>query len=130
VAKERKAMQGDWDVVALEENGRKASADDVKGMRWTFMGSTMQPTDPGEKPGEKAEVKIDPGRSPKHIDLVVPEGALKGKTLQGIYKMEEGKLTVCLRDEKAPEKGRPKEFTAEKGSNQAVITLEKGRPRP
>ena len=124
-AKELKVLGGDWDVVVLEQDGRKASADDVKGMRWAFKGATMQRTDPGEKPGDKAEVKLDPSRSPKHIDLVVLGGDLKGKTLQGIYKLEDGKLTVCLRDEKAPEKGRPKDFTADKGSNQAMITLEK-----
>jgi uncharacterized protein (TIGR03067 family) len=114
-------------VVGLERDGRKASADDAKGMRWTFKGSTMQPTDPGDKPGAKAEVKIDPSRSPRHLDLVVLEGDLKGKTLQGIYKLEDGKLTVCLRDEQAPEKGRPKDFTAEKGSDQGMITLGKAK---
>ncbi len=126
-AKELKAMEGDWDVVGLERDGKKASADDAKGMRWTFKGSTMQPTDPGDKPGAKAEVKIDSSRSPRHLDLVVLEGDLKGKTLQGIYKLEDGKLTVCLRDEQAPEKGRPKDFTAEKGSNQGMITLGKAK---
>jgi uncharacterized protein (TIGR03067 family) len=121
-AKDLKAMEGEWKVVGLEEGGRRASPDDMKGMRWTFQGSTMLPVNPGEKPGDKAEVKLDPGQSPKHIDLVVLEGDNKGKTLEGIYKVEGGKLTICLRD---PGKGRPKEFTADGGEGQGLITLEK-----
>ena len=41
--------------------------------------------------------------------------------------MDPGGETGCLRDEKAPEKGRPKEFTAEKGSDQGLIILEKAK---
>ncbi|HKI34211.1 MAG TPA: TIGR03067 domain-containing protein [Gemmataceae bacterium] len=124
-AKELKALEGDWKVVGLEEGGRKASEDDVKAMRWTFRGSEMQGMNPGEKAGDKCKVKIDPSKGPKHIDLTTLEGELKGKTLEGIYKLEDDRLTICLRDEKAPEKGRPTEFTAEKGSSQGVITLER-----
>jgi RNA polymerase sigma factor (sigma-70 family) len=120
-AKELKAMAGDWDVVGLESGGRKASAEQMKGMRWSFRGSTMQPIDPRDESGEKAEVKLDPSRSPKHIDLVVVEGPRKGKTVHGIYKWEDGKLTICLQEGE----GRPKDFTAAQGSNQGVIILEK-----
>jgi RNA polymerase sigma factor (sigma-70 family) len=125
VAKELKALQGDWNVVELASDGQKASADDVKGMRWTFKGSELSGANPGEKPGDKsAKVKIDPSQSPRHFDLTIPEGESKGKTMEGIYKLADGRLTVCLRD---PEKGRPTEFTAEKGSNQGLITLEKAK---
>src|SRR5207245_805554 len=55
----------------------------------------------------------------------VLEGDLKGTTSPGIYKLEKGRLTICLRDEKNVAKGYPKEFTADKGSGQAMITLEK-----
>jgi uncharacterized protein (TIGR03067 family) len=119
--KEMKAMEGDWIVVGLEEGGRKASGDDVKGMRWTFKGSEMVPTNPGEKRGDRCRVKLDPSKSPKHIDLELLEGNHKGKTVEGIYKLEEGRLTICLREEK----GRPTEFKAEKDPNQGLITLEK-----
>jgi RNA polymerase sigma factor (sigma-70 family) len=126
-AKELKAMEGAWDVIGIEEGGRKASADDVKGMRWTFKGSEVEPVNPGEKRGDKFTVKLDPGKTPKHIDVIPLEGDLKGKTLQGIYKLEDGQLTICLRDEKSPEKGRPTEFSGKKGSDQGLITLKKAK---
>ena len=124
-AKELKAMEGDWKVVGLEEGGRKATADDVKGMKWTFTGAEVVPDNPGVESTDRYKVKLDPSEDPKQIDLLVLEGQAKGKTIEGIYKLKEGRLTICLRDEKVPEKGRPKEFTAEKGSDQGIIILEK-----
>jgi uncharacterized protein (TIGR03067 family) len=120
-------MGGEWKVVGLEEGGRKATADDVKGMKWTFEGAEVVPDNPGQEATDRFRVKLDPTKSPKQIDLHVVEGGLKGKTIQGIYKLEDGRPTICLRDEKAPEKGRPKEFSAEKGSDQGIITLEKAK---
>jgi RNA polymerase sigma factor (sigma-70 family) len=124
VAKELKALQGVWEVVGLETDSRKASADDVKGMRWTVKGTRVACTNPGEKSSEGCEIKIDPSKNPKHIDLLIKEGPLKGKTLPGIYKLDQGRLIICVRDDKALEKGRPTEFTAEAGSEQGLITLE------
>ncbi len=124
-ATELRAMEGEWKVVGLEEGGRKATADDVKGMKWTFTGAEVVPDNPGQESTDRYKVKLDPTKSPKQIDLHVLEGQPKGKTVEGIYRLEDGRLTICLRDEKVPEKGRPKEFTGEKGSDQGVITLEK-----
>jgi RNA polymerase sigma factor (sigma-70 family) len=124
---ELRALQGEWKVVALAENGRKATANDVKGMRWTFKGTRLLGFDPGQPQKEFGEVRLDPTKEPKHIDIVSLEGNLKGKTLQGIYKREKGRLTVCLRD---PGKGRPTEFTADAGSDQGMITLESLRHPP
>jgi RNA polymerase sigma factor (sigma-70 family) len=121
-ARELKALQGDWKFVAASGDGRKpASAEELKGMRWTFKGARLQGSGPGGKQVEMGEVRLDPGKDPKHIDLVAPEGDQKGKTLQGIYKLEKGRLTICLRD---PGKSRPTEFTADAGSDQEMITLE------
>jgi uncharacterized protein (TIGR03067 family) len=129
-ARELRAMQGDWKVVGLETEGRKATAEDVKGMRWTFKGARIVGSDPGQKPKEMGEVKLDPGKNPKQIDLVGLEGDWKGKTLPGIYKLEKGRLTICLRDEKALAKGRPTEFTADAGDDQGIIILESLKDPP
>jgi RNA polymerase sigma factor (sigma-70 family) len=125
-AKELKSLQGAWNVVALAADGQRATPDDMKGMRWTFKGARIAGIDPGDKKAtEFGEVKLDPTKNPKHFDLILLEGELKGKSQPGIYKLEDGLLTVCLRDEKALEKGRPKEFTADAGSDQGLIVLER-----
>jgi RNA polymerase sigma-70 factor (ECF subfamily) len=127
-ARELKALQGDWKVVGLAEDGRKpATAEEMKGMRWTFKGSRLYGCDPRTKSTDMGEVRLDPGKNPKHIDLVGTEGANKGKTLLGIYKREQGRLIICLRD---PGKERPTEFTADAGSDQGMITLESLRDPP
>lgn len=123
-----KLLNGSWKVVALEADGRKAPSLALKGMRWSFKGSEVQMADPGDKSGSKASVKIDSSKTPKHIDFVVLEGSLKGKTLQGIFTFDEDRLVICLRDPKAAEKGRPKEFKTEADSGLGMITLERVPP--
>ncbi len=135
-AKELQTLQGVWRVVGIETDRKKASPKDVEGMRWTFKGTRLLGTDPGEEPSDTGEVKLDPEKTPKHFDLIATDGNRKGKTVQGIYKLEKGRLTICFRDEKAAEKGRPTEFTADAGSGQALIILEsldnppKPEPKP
>jgi uncharacterized protein (TIGR03067 family) len=120
-----KLLEGNWKVVALEADGKKAPPEALKGMRWTFKGSELQPYNPGEKSGEKATVKLDSSKTPKHVDLAVLEGPQKGKTTEGIFKLEKDQLVVCLRDPEAAKKGRPKEFKTEADSGLGMITLER-----
>jgi uncharacterized protein (TIGR03067 family) len=124
-ADDAKLLKGNWNVVALESEGRKAPAAALKGMRWSFAGSEVQFADPGEEAGGKSSVKLDTSKSPKHIDLVGLEGPQKGKTVQGIYKLEKDRLVICLRDAEAAKKGRPEEFSTEAGSGLGLITLER-----
>ena len=129
VARELKKLQGMWRVVGLEHDGRKATPDDVKGMSWTFEGNRITGKDPDEEPKMIGEFTVNPKESPKQIDIVKVEGAKKEKTLLGIYKLEGERLTICLRDEKATDKGRPTEFSAEKGSELGIFMLEKEDPK-
>jgi RNA polymerase sigma-70 factor (ECF subfamily) len=131
-ARELEALQGEWKVVGLETQRGQAPADDLKGMRWIFKGNQMQPINPGGAPSEKGEVKLDPGKNPKQIDLVILEGPPKGTRVLGIYKLEKGRLTICLRNQNAAKKGRPTDFTIEEGGDDGIITLEslKNPPRP
>jgi uncharacterized protein (TIGR03067 family) len=119
VAKELKALQGEWKVVGLASKGREASADEVKGMRWIITGHRIEGRDPGEKSGEIGEFKIDPGKDPKHFDIEGLDGGKKKASL-GIYKLENGRLTICVSDGKS----RPTEFTADAGEEQGLIILE------
>ncbi|QJW96275.1 TIGR03067 domain-containing protein [Frigoriglobus tundricola] len=124
-AEDLKRLNGEWKVVALEANGKKAPAAELEGMRWSFSGAEVRFADPGEELGEKSSVKLDPSQSPKHIDLVGLEGAGKGMTSQGIYKLENDRLVICLRDSKSAEKGRPTTFTTGVVSESGLITLER-----
>ncbi|MBP3955746.1 sigma-70 family RNA polymerase sigma factor [Gemmata sp. G18] len=124
-ADDLKRLTGDWKVVSLEANGKKAPAAELEGMRWSFSGTEVRFTDPGEEPGGKTSVKLDPTQSPKHIDLVTLEGKSKGTTSQGIYKLEKDRLVICLRDPSSAEKGRPTTFVPGALSELGLITLER-----
>jgi uncharacterized protein (TIGR03067 family) len=120
-AKEAKLLEGEWKVVAVEADGHEAGPDDNKRMRWVIKGNEIQATYPDGDTG-KMTFKIDPGKKPKQIDLIAPEGATKG-TDPGIYKLEGGRLTVCLRSDMSKGKGRPTEFDG--GPGLGMITFER-----
>jgi RNA polymerase sigma-70 factor (ECF subfamily) len=122
---ELKSLQGVWKVIALEADGSKAPAEALEKMRWTVRGSELRSLDSAADPQVRAKLRLDPEQNPRHIDLVILEGEEKGKTVQGIYKLESGRWTVCLRETKTAGRGRPKEFATEPGSSLGLITLER-----
>lgn len=120
-----KLLEGSWKGVALEVGGKKAPPEAIKGGSWSFKGLELQITDRGVKSDAKSTVKLDSSKTPKQIDLVVPEGPQKGDTMQGIYKFEKDRLVICLRSLEAAAKGRPTEFMTEAGSGLGMTTFER-----
>jgi hypothetical protein len=72
---------------------------------------------------------VDPGKNPKHIDVTPLDGSSKDKTVQGIYKLEKGRLFLCIREEKHAGKGRPREFVADEQEGLGLGVLERVRDR-
>jgi uncharacterized protein (TIGR03067 family) len=127
---EARLLEGSWKLVSLESDGRKATAQELEAMKgggWTFKGSELSFED-ANAPG-KASFKVDASKNPKEIDLTALDGPQKGKTGEGIYKLEDGKLSVCLRDLAAAAKGRPKEFATQADSGLGLIVLKRPDPR-
>jgi uncharacterized protein (TIGR03067 family) len=118
-----KELEGAWRVVALEIAGKKVSEDEKKVMGWTFRGTTLLLSGPGKK--TRCAVKVDPGQNPRHIDVTALEGPSEGKTVRGIYKLDKGRLTICMRDDWNTGKGRPKAFTTDAENSLALATLER-----
>jgi RNA polymerase sigma factor (sigma-70 family) len=129
-----KEFAGDWQVVRLQEGNRVASEDDMKGMHWKITGSRIEAFDPGQKVAGPCTFRINPRKDPRHIDLTASEGLHKGHTIEGIYRLAGPWLVICLRNDQHPEKGRPTEFRADDGTDQAMIALAKApepaRPNP
>jgi uncharacterized protein (TIGR03067 family) len=120
-ARQVSELEGEWEVVAMEGDGLKASADDVRGMRWAVKGNVITGSQPGVS--GKMSFKLDPKKTPKEIDITSLDGNLKGTTAPGIYEIEGQTLRVCF-----GEKVRPKTFTTEAGDGRTMITLEKAIP--
>jgi uncharacterized protein (TIGR03067 family) len=112
VAKEFKKFHGVWTFASVEAGGKKAPADQFKGVTVTFAGDkyTVQK---GNEVIQVGTQKLDPSKSPKAIDVKVTEGLQKGAVMLGIYEIDGNTLKVCFDEEG---KKRPTEFKSPAGS--------------
>ncbi len=99
---------GRWQVIGLEARGKMDSGISYRGMRFEFDGQTWT-TWPGKttpagiagKPPTKRKYTIDDSHAPKHLDWVV-NTENGSRVIQAIFKIEEGKLHICMGKEQRP----------------------------
>ncbi|MBM4069345.1 MAG: TIGR03067 domain-containing protein [Planctomycetes bacterium] len=122
-AKDKEALQGLWQAVELEANGKKAPAEAVKAFQVQFKGDQIVFNPASEN--RKHAFAIDPASKPKAMDLTAGDGPKKGQKLPcAIYKLEGDKLTICL-DKEGEAGKRPTEFKTAAGDGFALLTLER-----
>jgi uncharacterized protein (TIGR03067 family) len=63
--------------------------------------------------------KIDPTDNPATIDITFSSGEVKGGTALGIYKIEDGVLTICRAD---PGQARPAVFSSDPGNGWTLMS--------
>jgi uncharacterized protein (TIGR03067 family) len=110
-------IRGHWVATQVWGNGK--SVDTHGSCKFVF-------TDKEVKFGGIAwEYQLDPGRTPKHLDLLHND---VGAKLPAIYRFDGDKLWLCLlmRD---PDK-RPDGFDSKPGDWREVYVAERGRPNP
>ncbi|HEV3445357.1 MAG TPA: TIGR03067 domain-containing protein [Gemmataceae bacterium] len=71
----------------------------------------------------KMSFKLDPGKTPKEIDITYLDGPEKGETGKGIYTLEGRRLQAFFAEKGST--SRPKAFTTVTGSLFTMFTLEK-----
>ena len=93
---------GEWRVVDLIARGRHDSGASFQGMRFKFTKSTMTtirgettPAGLRKKPPLSQKYSVDNSRDPKHLNMVF-EGKELSLTMKAIYKIEDGKLYICM----------------------------------
>ena len=116
VEKELKKFHGVWTFESVEAGGKKAPAEELKGLTLTFAGDKYT-VKKGDEVIQVGRQKLDPSRSPKAIDVTITEGLNKGKSMLGIYEIDGDTLKVCF-DEGG--KKRPTEFKSAAGSETFV----------
>jgi uncharacterized protein (TIGR03067 family) len=109
-AKDKEAMQGDWncdkmvrDGMALPDDAAQALFRNVKGDAYTVHRFRAK--------AGSGTFKLDASKTPKQIDMT-PDGGKAG-TIEGIYKIDGDKLTMCYA---APKGKRPTAFESKEDS--------------
>jgi uncharacterized protein (TIGR03067 family) len=124
IAAGRRELTGTWQSVTYALGGKQASADDMKKIKLVFdaEGNTKALND-----GTvfiASTTKIDPTANPATIDIAFSSGDEKGKTAFGIYKIEDGVLTICRAN---PGQARPAVFNSDPGNGWTLMSYRKER---
>lgn len=114
---ELRRLQGSWRVEALEENGEKKGAEDLKD-RTIFFGGDAFLVRQGGKLLQMGVLKFDPSKTPKSVNANIIQGGQKGDVLLGIYERDGDSLKLCM-DTRGD--ARPKEFKSEPDSGRVLM---------
>ncbi len=114
---EGKRLQGDWTMVALEVDGKKANANQTKTWLLVVEGNKYNPGSGSES--IEYTFRIDPTRVPKAIDLTPVDGPHEGRVFRAVYALEGDLLTVCRPLD--PSADRPAGLTARRGSGMTRV---------
>ena len=121
-------LQGVWQAVSLEGNGEARAEDEAKQLQIVFKGDEIFAVKPtGED--RHLKFKLDPGKTPKTIDLIPSEGSDKGKTAAGIYCLKDGRLRVCINIFGQDTSQRPKDFKTQAATGVVAGTFERAKPK-
>jgi uncharacterized protein (TIGR03067 family) len=121
VVSEKPELSGAWTAVAAQRDG--ASASELVGHRIEFEGERFRILKAGAVLFG-GRFTADPEKAPPEIDFMVDEGDAKGQTWLGIFKIENGTLTICDNepDRTAP---RQRDFAAPKGSGYVCLEFQR-----
>jgi uncharacterized protein (TIGR03067 family) len=115
--------QGAWQVVSMENDGKPTPADQLKKIKLTVTGTDYHFQNGGFN--EHGKYIFHAAKNPKELDIVVGDGADKGKVYPAIYKVGADQLTICL---ESANKNRPQEFTGKAGSGCVLEVWRRVKP--
>jgi RNA polymerase sigma-70 factor (ECF subfamily) len=127
--KETRLLQGTWQGVDLEFDGKKAPAFEAKDLLMIFEGEDIimkGVNRPAPPRGRGSRFKLDATRTPKAIDITPRDGQEAGQTAAAIYSLEKDRLMICIG--KDPGR-RPTEFQTRAGDGRALFVLERVGPK-
>ncbi len=117
-----KALQGTWELVYFERDGK-----DVKlqpGTQAIYTGNKFV-VKAGDKVIAAGTVKLDPSKKPKASDATYTEGADKGKTFKSIYQIDGDTTKFCRAG--SPDQDRPTELKTKAGTGQIAAVYKRAK---
>jgi uncharacterized protein (TIGR03067 family) len=108
-------MQGKWQMVSMERDGKKLPDPLVKTYQRIVKGNKYRVTwvEDGQPEVLDTIMAVDPRQEPKAVDILLGNGWFKGKKRLGIYRIDGDTETVCLAQ---PGKARPTAFDSRQGA--------------
>lgn len=120
----RRELAGTWQAVSYALDGKAASADDMKKVKLVIDAEGKTSAYNGDQLFIASTTEIDPSQVPMTMDISYTEGANRGKTALGIYKIEDDLLTICR---SGPGQARPTQFASDAGSGHTLMTYKRER---
>jgi len=119
--KDLAALQGTWNLVAMEAEGDDVPADAIKGWHAVYEGDALTLHSETEV-RRHGITTLDPSRNPKAINTWDQDGPYDDRTVPGIYELKGDSLKLCFA---RPGEQRPTEFTTKKGTGVLLVIYER-----
>jgi uncharacterized protein (TIGR03067 family) len=107
--KDLEKIQGVWQLVILEVDGKSQADDYIQKTKMTFKGETSSHPDP-EGNVLETKFKLDASKKPAAIDFTPTQGPDAGKLHTGVYQLDGDTLKIVA---VRPGKDRPTEMKKE-----------------
>jgi uncharacterized protein (TIGR03067 family) len=112
-AGDRAKLQGSWQVVGFEQNGKKPSGPEMEILS-LWMGRVVIDGNRialvrGSRTGTLGRFTLNEAASPRAVDLVISNGRGREETRPGIYSLKGDELRVCIAGDGSDK--RPTDFT-------------------
>ena len=122
VTKDRKQIEGTWQVTAMEVNGNPVADEAVKKLTVVNGSDGTWAIRSDGKEFSSGTSNFEPMNKPKTLEFMPNVGVWSGNTLHGIYELGKNTRKMCFAP---PGKERPTEFSSMPGSGHILITLER-----
>lgn len=113
--------QGIWQAVSYRIDGKETSREIVESITRTVEGKHVVWKRNG-KSFAGTTVELDPDRKPPTIDVIPDGGPYKGEKVLGIYRFENGELTLCMAPRGQP---RPTSWDDSQGKGISLMVFKK-----
>jgi uncharacterized protein (TIGR03067 family) len=118
----RQELEGRWQSVSYALDGKNATAEQMQKIQLVIDSAGNSTALNDGKVFIASTIKVDPSTDPMSMDVTYTDGDYKGTTSLGIYKIEDGVLTICRAPAKKP---RPTQFGSAPGSGLTLMTYKR-----
>jgi uncharacterized protein (TIGR03067 family) len=118
----RQELSGRWQSVSYALGGKKATPEQMQKIQLVIDSAGNSTALNDGKVFIASTIRVDPLTDPMSMDVTYTDGDYKGTTSLGIYKIEDGVLTICRAPAKKP---RPTEFGSAPGNGLTLMTYKR-----